>query len=754
MASIYVIQPAFTTGEISPAVGSRVDLDQYKSALLNAENTVIRPYGGCYRRQGSKYIGELKSSTQDAILVSFYNSETDAYLLEVGVQYIRIWKDGAYTGIEISTPYSNPKGLQFSQSGDVMYICSGQYPVKLLRHKQDGWDLIDMEITEPYYDAILDAVVDNKVTPSGTSGTVTISSQAAIFHSGMEGGYIQLNQKVGSQTLSGSWGEETTTWTSGELYVGEKWKIVTHGTHHYEILLQKREKKSSIWREYRKYTSNDDQNYTESGSETEGCYLRLIVKVWNDDAASESKLTVDLTRLPYTHTGTAKITAVNSGTTITATVKDVFGSTDETADYALSSWNSYYGFPQQSCFFQDRLVFAANYKNPYSLWMSKTGDYPNFSVEKVDGTVTDDSAIKMDLIVRNSYQIRHLVPSQDLVVLTSGNEWVISGDSVLTPTKAYPKSQTMRGSSTCLPQHIGNRIVHVQRSGSTVRDLGYQYESDNYNGDELDILATHLVKNHKLLSSAYCQEPDSTLFFVRDDGVLLAFTMIREQKVFAWSHFVTDGKYKWIVAIPRNENDELYAIVERTVNGQPKRYLEQFAVMRDDTDQYADSYVTGSGTTIALPHLVGKTVTIVGDGIRQKDEVVPADGMVHLDESYSRIIAGLPYTTKIEQPGMEVSLREGTLQGRVHKINAVTLRVEDTYGGKIGLTFDKMDELKYTDEYTLFSGDLTQSVPLYDIGANTRNHLCIMSDEPYPFKLNAIIKEVSIDGGLVSAYNG
>ena len=104
MASIYVIQPAFTTGEISPAVGSRVDLDQYKSALLNAENTVIRPYGGCYRRQGSKYIGELKSSTQDAILVSFYNSETEAYLLEVGVQYIRIWKDCAYTGIEISTP--------------------------------------------------------------------------------------------------------------------------------------------------------------------------------------------------------------------------------------------------------------------------------------------------------------------------------------------------------------------------------------------------------------------------------------------------------------------------------------------------------------------------------------------------------------------------------------------------------------------------------------------------------------------------
>lgn len=53
MANIYMLQAAFTTGEISPAVGNRVDLDKYKSALLNAENTVIRPYGGCYRRQGS-----------------------------------------------------------------------------------------------------------------------------------------------------------------------------------------------------------------------------------------------------------------------------------------------------------------------------------------------------------------------------------------------------------------------------------------------------------------------------------------------------------------------------------------------------------------------------------------------------------------------------------------------------------------------------------------------------------------------------
>ena len=54
---MYISQLAFTTGEISPDVSRRFDLDQFKSALLLAENAVIRPYGAVARRQGSEYIG-------------------------------------------------------------------------------------------------------------------------------------------------------------------------------------------------------------------------------------------------------------------------------------------------------------------------------------------------------------------------------------------------------------------------------------------------------------------------------------------------------------------------------------------------------------------------------------------------------------------------------------------------------------------------------------------------------------------------
>ncbi len=55
--TLYAIQPSFATGEISPEVSSRVDLEKYPFALLNAENAYIRPYGAVYKRGGSTYIG-------------------------------------------------------------------------------------------------------------------------------------------------------------------------------------------------------------------------------------------------------------------------------------------------------------------------------------------------------------------------------------------------------------------------------------------------------------------------------------------------------------------------------------------------------------------------------------------------------------------------------------------------------------------------------------------------------------------------
>lgn len=931
--NIYLIQPSFAAGEISPYVANRVDLDKYKSALLTAQNLVIRPFGGCYRRQGSEFIGKVKYDDKPTVLVAFNAGIDDAYLLEVGYQYIRIWEDGKYTGTELSTPYDNVDNLQFTQSADTMFICSGDYPIQCLQRTAIGWTFKEYEITEPYYDSAVQAVNketsfvapgtytftpqitgkytveiigaggggagigveektewggsdynphtvikdyqggnggsgekkiviktltagqtysvtvgtggkggkseysrrgdayptdgtdggksslnnteakgggggiaskpngenqrikgtdgtsyqggakggaagickdiqknpsqitdakdgqngyvritfsgNNELKPSATSGNdVTITATKDTFTPGMVNSHIKLTQQAENQSERIEIQASSITEETKSIRVGKAWKITTHGTWKGKVTVYHSDD-NKTWQEYRSYKSNNDQNFTESGTVTTPTWMKAVAVTDADNGSG--KLTVDFSRNPYSNDGTAKITEVISPTEVKVSVITDFANTDKTQVYALSSWNNDNGYPKMACFFQDRLVLAATKKEPYSIWMSRTGDYPNFGIEKVDGGVTDDSAIKADLITRNGFEILHLVPAKDLVILTTGNEWIIEGSSVITPAKINPRPQTMRGSNTCPPQHIGNRIVHVQRSGKTVRDLGYQYDADNYNGDDLTLLATHLTEGHKLVSSAYIQEPNSTLYYVRDDGVLLSLAFIKEQNVFAWSHHTTDGKYKKVASIPNGASDVLYVTVERN----DKTYIERF---NPDIEAavYMDSYITGSGSSIDAPHLIGKTIQILAGGTRLQDAVVPENGLVTFGQSFSNITIGLVYETRIKQPGPDIGLKEGTMQARISKINTVVLRVEKSYGGHIGYTFhDKdMDELRYEDYETLETGDIVQQMPIADIGSNTKNHICIKHDEPFPFELNAIIREVSIDGGIVKSYNG
>lgn len=931
--NIYLIQPSFAAGEISPYIANRVDLDKYKSALLTAQNLVIRPFGGCYRRQGSEFIGQVKYDDKPTALVAFNAGIDDAYLLEVGYQYIRIWEDGKYTGTELSTPYDNVDNLQFTQSADTIFICSGDYPIQCLQRTAIGWTFKEYEITEPYYDSAAQVVnketsfttpgtytftpqvtgkytievigaggggagtgvqyysymsggdgkpatrtielqggnggtgekkimIDtltagqtysvivgaggkggkseyskkgdthptdgtsggkssfnnteakgggagiaskpngqnqstkgkdgisyqggakggaagvckdvqknpsqitdakdgqngyvritfsgnNELKPSATSGNdVTLTATKDTFTPGMINSHIKLTQQAENQSEQIEIQASSITEETKSIRVGKAWKITTHGTWKGKVTVYHSDD-NKTWQEYRSYKSNNDQNFTESGTVTTPTWMKAVAVTDADNG--RGKLTVDFSRNPYSNDGTAKITEVVSSTEVKASVITDFANTDKTQVYALSSWNDDNGYPKMACFFQDRLVLAATKKEPYSIWMSRTGDYPNFGIEKADGGVTNDSAIKADLITRNGFEILHLVPAKDLVILTTGNEWIIEGSSVITPAKINPRPQTMRGSNTCPPQHIGNRIVHVQRSGKTVRDLGYQYDADNYNGDDLTLLATHLTEGHKLVSSAYIQEPNSTLYYVRDDGVLLSLAFIKEQNVFAWSHQKTDGKYKKVASIPNGASDVLYVTVER--NG--KTYIERF---NPDMEAavYMDSYVTGSGSSVEALHLAGKTVQVLADGTRIQDRVVSENGLVAFGQSFSDITIGLSYETKIKQPGPDIGLKEGTMQARISKINTVVLRVEKSYGGHIGYTFkDKdMDELRYEDYETLETGDIVQQMPIADIGSNTKNHICIKHDEPFPFELNAIIREVSIDGGIVKSYNG
>lgn len=747
---VYVLQPAFTGGEISDDVASRVDLEKYQLALLNAENCVVRPYGAVKKRTGSAYCGTTKNNGK-AILKKFEFASELSYLLEFGPQYLRIWRQGEYMEVELATPYlaTELSSLRTVQSVDVMYVCSGTHPVyKLERYSESSWTFTEVAWTlVPFEDeAPSDSI---NVKPSAATGTVTMTASGAIFNADMVGDYIKVEQYIAGRALSASSSGTTTT---NSLLVGDQWKIITHGTWKGTLYLQLSYDNGTSWATIRTYTGSEDFNPTESGTVEDMALVRVKT------AITSGTVNVDLSTYAYRNVGYGKITGFTSNTAVTVKIIKQMEANQWSDNWYLSAWGKTNGYPCTATFFQDRLVFGGSPAYPQRLWMSRTGLYEDFEVEKASGTVTDDSAISADLLSQQPFAIQHLLAGNDLVILTEGNTWTISGSEVVTPSNISPRNQESHGASSVRALYVGNRTVYCQRRGSAIRDVGYAYDSDSYVGVDLSLLAKHLTRGHKLVDGDYASEPDSVLYYVRDDGVMLCLTYIPEQRVYGWSHFVTDGAYEAVCVISEGEEDRVYVIVKRKINNTDVRYLERFT-LDHYTDHQQDYRMldsckywsgTASATITGLSHLEGKEVYVMADNyFYDGEKYVVTDGQITLPEEVEEALVGLPYSLTIEQPNIEIGNTDtGTMQGRMKNVAAATLRVNRSYGGVIGpmesgatnrIIMDK-DRLEQGED-VLYTGD--KKVVLGIGGYNSGGRVYIRQTEPFPFNLNALIREVT-----------
>ena len=761
---LYISQLAFTTGEVSPDVSSRFDLEQYKSALLEAENVVIRPYGAVAKRQGSQYVGQVKYSDKPTRLFEFTTNTNNSFMLEFGDKYIRVWNYGVYTGVEFATPFDSDIlfDLNCIQSGDVMFICSGKYPIQTLsRYSDTDWRMSAYKLTEQPYDEIN---TDNGHTLTVNGDTIT--STKDLFTQDMVGSVAQIAYYIEAVHTTQSGGAVEKKYGVGRFSKRENavynnidynverfstdvelsWKFTTHGTWEGTVKIQISNNDGQTWKDYRTYTSNKDYNVTDSGKIEAGARLKYISDI------KSGSVNCDLSILPFMQYGVVEIVSVENSKTAKVNILNGIKEGEPSHKWKLGSWNRGNGYPKLCTFYQDRFVVAATNKKPNYIWMSRTGDYPNFGVEKVEGTITDDSAITLPVINRKMCEIRHLVPANDLIILTSGNEWIVSGDKTITPTNCNLKTQTQRGALSCEPQFIGNRCVFVQERGGTVRDMGYSYESDNYTGQDLTLFVKTRVRGYLTITSAYAQDPDSIIYYIRNDGEINCLTYIPEQKVYGWSHFVTNGKYLYCESVSEGEQDSLYTLVERTLQGKKVKCIERMVPLYSDgVNVFLDCYVEFKSSnaidSINIPHLSGQTVQVVIDDKQQPDMVVPDDGLLQLNVSGSNIKIGLPFTSKIRIPSVEMQMQDGTLQGRVATVSRVVLRMYKSFGGKIGRTFDRMDDITLSPN-ELFTGDKPVILPKMGINYSTDTSICIKHSDPFPFNLLSITRIVEIGGGL------
>ena len=165
----------------------RTDFEKYSSGVKTMENFLVHPQGAATRRVGSQFISEVKSSAAKTRLIPFEFSTTQTYVLEFGNTYIRFFKDkGQITSggsaYEISSPYLTAElfDIKFAQSADVMYLTHPNHEVmKLSRTGHTAWTLTEIAFTDgPYLAQNTSATT---MSPSGTSGSVTITASTSTF---------------------------------------------------------------------------------------------------------------------------------------------------------------------------------------------------------------------------------------------------------------------------------------------------------------------------------------------------------------------------------------------------------------------------------------------------------------------------------------------------------------------------------------------------------------------------------------------
>ena len=161
MARVAAQLSNFTAGELSPRLDGRNDLAKYSAGCATVENMVIYPHGAAARRPGTQYVSSVKTPANKTRLIPFEFSTTQTYILELGNQYIRFYKDNGQilsvgSPYEISSPYLTAEifDIKFAQSADVMYVTHPNHKTrKLSRTGHTSWTLTEVDfVNGPYLD--------------------------------------------------------------------------------------------------------------------------------------------------------------------------------------------------------------------------------------------------------------------------------------------------------------------------------------------------------------------------------------------------------------------------------------------------------------------------------------------------------------------------------------------------------------------------------------------------------------------------
>lgn len=623
-----LIQRSMSAGEIAPALYSRVDTTRYQSGLRTLRNMYVMRHGGATSRPGTEFVCEVlsrNSGIQPARLIPFVFNDTQTYVLELGTYhpifinpYLRVHKSGAtvlntaknITAITKASPAVVTSNGHGYSNGDEVYITSvvGMTQVNGHRFIVNGVTANTFAL----YDYNGTAIDSSSYTAYSSGGTARKAVKIATnWTTGADYKYLQYDQTADIITVAGP-----------SIYAPAEISRASHTSWSIGTYIAYGPTQAAPT------ALAGSTGYAATGTRWYWAVTAVSALTGEESLASAylSSSTAPTTGTPITFTWTAPAGTIAYynvyvfigawaywGTVSSASFTDYGTGTPDYSnppptpnDYAApkTSTGFLYAGVVASC--QQRRFFSGVDDYPGKVWASRPALRKNFAQKAASFA---DDPIAFTMIGKQVNEVRHILDVGRPLVFTSGGVYSLNGNAAggLTPTEVNPKQESNHGAAAYpQPLLIDDAAIYVQARGGTIHDLGFDFQQDGYKGNELSLFSAHLFEGKTIVDWAYQETPHRVLWIVLSDGTLASLTYVKEQQIVGWARHDTDGLYKNVCVVPEDGEDRVYFIVERTIGGVAKQYIERMA-RRYVSDE------TTSGTS-TIHGYVGADCAVVYDG--------------------------------------------------------------------------------------------------------------------------------------------
>ena len=669
-SKIYPIINNFSAGELSSRMEGRVDLRGYYQGCRIMKNCLMVAQGGVEKRPGTIYLDSVydpDSLETRARLIPFEVSDTEIYILELGHRATRIWNAQTKALVQsgggdliMRTPYSEDEiaNVQFATTEGKIFLAHENYPFQFIEKKSTGFTLVQQffEVNDwlagtynkddiVYHSAAYwKALRTTSTTPAagawssteymGATPTTDITEYTSgnfsigdiHLYDGKLYEAIRANA-TGNDIFPGK-EVQAVVWVKGSKKEETVWAVDTKCKNWFlGIFCTRREsphtylsrKYSSEQIKYiplglvdffgvfsvvtyrldkRTVTSTKDSNPywkllvgVPNGAET------TIVKKWVAGAYVKDEVVYDpATWLIY-------ICVANTSSTPGAR-----------PEWELQENNPFFGiegdYPSSVAFMGQRLYLGGTKTKPQTIFGSEIADFTNFNI----GLDASDP-LSFKIAADRSSRIRWMSGRDHLLIGTSSDEWLATGGaSGITPTNIQILRQSSYGSAYNQANFVGDTLLFFQKGGRKLREYIYSNDNRAYLANDLTFQADHITERG-ILESSYQQNPDSILWSTKNDGGLIGLTYDRLNKVAGWHRHDTQGDFESVCSIgSSSDEDELWFIIRREINGVYKRFIEYMStrVIDNPTElYYSDSAsLFSAGSDFEITEIVNNTTAV------------------------------------------------------------------------------------------------------------------------------------------------